>query len=147
MKGGGEISSEKRHRRVAQAPGGTRGRVPHFPRLEPKWLRLSLSLSTRLGAWGRSDPSPRTRTRTCLDSLSFSLAFACSVACWVARSLACFGLVLSSEPPLPLCLSVSISIALQVHRYICIYHMYVRMCMCKEKEYTEIHMHMCTPSL
>ena len=41
----GGILSEKRRRRAAQAPGGTGGRVPHFPRLEPKWLRLSLSLS------------------------------------------------------------------------------------------------------
>ena len=45
LKGGrGGISSEKQRRRAAQAPGGTGGRVPHFSRLEPKWL-LSLSLS------------------------------------------------------------------------------------------------------
>ena len=43
--GRGGILSEKRRRRAAQAPGGTGGRVPHFPRLEPKWLHsLSLSL-------------------------------------------------------------------------------------------------------
>ena len=42
--GRGGILSEKRRRRAAQAPGGTGGRVPHFPGLEPKWL-LSLSLS------------------------------------------------------------------------------------------------------
>ena len=41
----GILSDEKRRRRAAQAPGGTGGRVPHFPRLEPKWLPLSLSLS------------------------------------------------------------------------------------------------------
>ena len=46
--GRGGILSEKRRRRAAQAPGGTGGRVPHFPRLEPKWL-LSLSLSAGLG--------------------------------------------------------------------------------------------------
>ena len=44
--GRGGILSEKRRRRAAQAPGATGGRVPHFPRLEPKWLCiLSLSLS------------------------------------------------------------------------------------------------------
>ena len=42
--GRGGILSEKRRRRAAQAPGGTGGRVPHFPGLEPKWL-LSLSLA------------------------------------------------------------------------------------------------------
>ena len=47
--GRGGILSEKRRRRAAQAPGGTGGRVPHFPRLEPKWLRLSFSLD--LGPW------------------------------------------------------------------------------------------------
>ena len=47
--GRGGILSEKRRRRAAQAPGGTGGRVPHFPRLEPKWL-LSLSLCR---AWGK----------------------------------------------------------------------------------------------
>ena len=52
--GRGGILSEKRRRSAAQAPGGTGGRVPHFPRLEPKWLEpkwlrsLSLSLALSL---------------------------------------------------------------------------------------------------
>ena len=63
LKGGREgISSEKRRRRVAQARGGTGGRVPHFPRLDA----LSLSLSLCFGARALPPP-PRFRAAVGVD--------------------------------------------------------------------------------
>ena len=91
--GRGGILSEKRRRRAAQAPGGTGGRVPHFPRLEPKFcLCLSLSLSLLGLRDGQVPRAPCPPNVLLGEGVSLSLCFA---LLWGKRGSLCLSLSLS----------------------------------------------------